>query len=70
MIEEKWAVVAVDPLHEGGESKSRDLPSKEIALGLARDWIRWSHDVMRIEGPKGAVIDKRQIVSWAAANPE
>jgi hypothetical protein len=64
MIEEKWVVVALDPRREGGEAKSRDLPSKEIAFSLARDWARQGHDVLRIEGPNGTVIDKQQIVSW------
>jgi hypothetical protein len=41
------------------------LPSKDIAVSsLARDWARQGHDVLRIEGPNGAVIDKQQIVSW------
>ena len=69
MIEEKWLVVPVDPRHQGGEAKSRDLPNKEIALSLARDWMRQGHDVLRIEGPNGVVIDKQQMVSWAAASP-
>jgi hypothetical protein len=58
MIEERWVVVAVNPRNEDGEAKSRDLPSNEIALGLARDWLRQGHDVLKIEGPNGTVIDK------------
>jgi hypothetical protein len=69
MIEEKWVVVAVDPREEGREARSRDLPSKEAVLSLVRDWRYHGHDVLRIEGPNGVVIDKNQIVSWLAANP-
>jgi hypothetical protein len=68
MIEERWVVVAVDPRHEGGEAKSRDFQSTEIALSVARDWLRQGHDVIRIEGPNGVVIDKQQIVSRAAGS--
>ena len=66
---EKWVVVAVDPREEGREARSSDFPSKEIALSLARDWQRQRHDVLRIEGPNGVVVDKHQIASWLAANP-
>ena len=31
-------------------------------LSLARDWLRQGHDVLRIEGPNGAAIDKHQIL--------
>ena len=37
---------------------SRDLTNKKIALSLARDSMRQGHDVIRIEGRNGAVIDK------------
>ena len=69
MIEERWVVVAEDPRH-GGEAKSSDLPSREAALSLARDWRRHGHDVLRIEGPNGLVIDRQRIANWAAASPE
>jgi hypothetical protein len=80
VIEEKWLVVAVDPRHEGGVSKSRDLPSKEIALSLARDWMRQGHDVIRIEGPKApwstdirSRVGRRRVPTdhsaWRSSNP-
>ena len=56
----------VDPRHQSGDAKSRDLPNKEIALSLAREWMR---DVLKIEGPNGVVIDSQQILSWVAASP-
>jgi hypothetical protein len=31
--------------------------------------MRQGHDVIHIEGPNGAVIDKQQMVSWAATEP-
>ena len=64
----KWVVVAVDPREEGREARSSDFP-REIAPFLARDWLRQRHDVLRIDGPNGVVIDKHQIASWLAANP-
>jgi hypothetical protein len=62
-----WVVVCRD-LEHGGEAKSRAQPSGEAAYSLARYTSRQRHDVLRIEGPNGVVIDKQQIASWLAAD--
>jgi hypothetical protein len=58
MIEEKWV-----PRREGREAKSRELPSKEIALFPRARLDAATPRRAQIEGPNGLVIDKQQIVS-------
>jgi hypothetical protein len=63
-----WSVVSREPVH-GRDITSPASPSKEAALIRARDLRRQHHEIIRIEGPDGA-IEKEEIEIWLAANPE
>ena len=67
-MEEEWNVIYVDRI-SNREITSRTLDSREAALLHAGDLNREHHDVLRITGPNGAVIDRAQIFDWIEKNP-
>ena len=62
-----WKVLYRDDLDR--DRTSRSIPSKEAALGQARNlFIQQRAELYRIEGPNGQTLPKEVIMRWVFAN--
>jgi hypothetical protein len=58
-----WTVLSRDPVY-GRNFTSPSSPSKETALIRARDLWRQRHEIIRIEGPHGAIEKEASRSGW------
>jgi hypothetical protein len=63
---ENWNVLYRDHFDQ---DRFRGNPSRERALHQARDLHRnYRFEIYRIEGPKGQIVPKADVMSWVYAN--